>query len=242
MGELCCLPYDQPRGMSLRNSVWSSINCAAVEDSVSKHWRAFGAAGKTSCTVSDLLKCKSGVEAALPAKFSTYTSFVKDNIPALCDEIATAEPVYLRTFLAHCPHHVSVTTTCGIVPLVHHRWFCRSVVGYCHLLSEGTPSPGSDVPSELPDSGPPLPQEYIANLYFGWGYAVAGLVKAVTNRPIWDAVVGEVTSILPVVVCRTSCAIIPSNMSLPLQQTALLSRAVFLATCTWVYPRSCTRE
>ena len=45
-------------------------------------------------------------------------------------------------------------------------------------------------PGELPDSGPPLPQEFITNLYFGWGYAVGGLIKAVANRPVWDALQG----------------------------------------------------
>ena len=68
-----------------------------MDDSVSKHWPSFGAANKIGCTVSDLLKCKSGVESALPAKFSTYTSFTRENFPTLCEEIAAAEPVYLRT-------------------------------------------------------------------------------------------------------------------------------------------------
>ena len=68
-----------------------------LDDKVAKHWAAFGAAGKDKCTVSDLLKCKSGVEAVLPAKFSTYTSFTRDNFPNVCKEIAAAEPIYLRT-------------------------------------------------------------------------------------------------------------------------------------------------
>ncbi len=48
--------------------------------------------------MSDLLKCKSGVESFLPKKFSTYTSFERANFQALCSEVAAAEPVYLRTW------------------------------------------------------------------------------------------------------------------------------------------------
>ncbi len=77
-----CLPCGHPAGLS---------------DPVAKHWPAFGAAGKDAVTVSDLLKCRSGVEVALPAKFSTYTSFKREAFPALCDEIAAAAPVLLRT-------------------------------------------------------------------------------------------------------------------------------------------------
>ncbi len=84
---------------------------------MARHWTAFGAAGKGVCSVSDLLKCKSGVEAVLPAKFSTYTSFTKDNFPNVCKEIAAAEPIYLRT----CRHPPPFSHAHGLLDNVT-RW------------------------------------------------------------------------------------------------------------------------
>jgi hypothetical protein len=89
---------------------------------------------------------------------------------------------------------------CGLV-LTGVLWFgvawcdvlCCGVM-WCGVVRCGVAGAGpggEDASATFPDSGPPLPQEFITNLFFGWGYAVGGLVHAAAAKPIWDALRGS---------------------------------------------------
>jgi hypothetical protein len=41
------------------------------------------------------------------------------------------------------------------------------------------------------DSGPRHPQELVSYLYYGWGWTAAAFIKALTSKPIYQAVAGK---------------------------------------------------
>lgn len=51
-------------------------------------WPAFGVAGKDRVLVSDMMKCRSGVEGALPHGVNTYTTFSVEELDNISAQIA----------------------------------------------------------------------------------------------------------------------------------------------------------
>jgi CubicO group peptidase (beta-lactamase class C family) len=73
--------------------VFSCVRCllgvdAGFTDTVASVWQPFSAGGKQAVTVSDFLKCRSGVEGALPAILSTYSSFSSAELDTIAAQIA----------------------------------------------------------------------------------------------------------------------------------------------------------
>lgn len=83
----CCLRHLY----NLANCLMYLLLCAldaGFSDTVSSVWQPFSAGGKQGVTVSDFLKCRSGVEGALPAVLSTYSSFSSVELDTIAAQIA----------------------------------------------------------------------------------------------------------------------------------------------------------
>ena len=142
---------------------------AAYNQPVATVWAPFGVNGKNAVTVADLLKCRSGVEGALPQKVSTYTTFNVEEVDVVAAQIAERPYEVLGT--------CSRAHSCVVLSCLVTRVGCGECAD-CLL-------PSADM-----DSGPRNPQELVSYLFYGWGWAAAGFVKALTSKPIHQAVTG----------------------------------------------------
>lgn len=60
---------------------------ADYKQPIASVWKPFGAAGKDRIPVADLLKCRSGLEGAMPAKLSTFSCFNTEELDELAGQI-----------------------------------------------------------------------------------------------------------------------------------------------------------
>ena len=81
----------------------ASSHCAttAFTDAVVTHWPEFAPHGKDACTIADLMRCRSGVEGALPAILET-TSFAPTDANEHWQHVADQEPLLLGALLVVC--------------------------------------------------------------------------------------------------------------------------------------------
>ena len=141
---------------------------------VASVWPEFAEGGKGGCSISDLLRCRSGVEGWLPENVQTSSLLDADGMAA---GLASAVPRLLPTLADFDSDNAPGSTDDD-----------------ADSVGDDIASPGSDAASASPrrpasrlkplswrslPQGPTAAHESVAHLYFGWGWAAAELLRRV---------------------------------------------------------------
>lgn len=145
-------------------------------DRISQHWDEFSGGGKAECTISDLMRCRSGVEAALPDTLNT-NSFAKEE-EQLIEFVSAAEPLILPSLVAG--------------DAARRERIEEELLDEAFAAGRDTPAISMDE-IQVPWMGPSYPHEQVAHLWFGWGWASAGLLCKVAACSPQEAVHRHVT-------------------------------------------------
>lgn len=156
------------RAVVLPASVTCVCTPTAFGEPLAVRWPAFGVNGKDRVTVADLLKCRSGVEGALPNRLSTYSTFSPQELDNVAAQIAEKPYEVLGECLPASSGNTEPST-----PVF------SDCTAECLKPVEG-----------VFDSGPRNPQELVSYLYYGWGWAAAGYISSICGKPIAAAVNG----------------------------------------------------